>query len=458
MNNKLVFIIVLIFLFIIFSNAIGIESKDPPPERSEKGEVIAEGVVVGEVVGKIYNGIKVKSISGKVEEYIPQWISGGYRGSGMLDRKVLDVISKLEVGDKVIIEWLVDNHVRIRSIRKIGEEIFKKMIETASLSKFEMDKKNKEQEIINLYIRGLGYYNNGEYEEALKIFQTVLVLAPNHENAKKDLEKTKKKISQKESLKHLKNGEDYVAKGKILEAIAEWNLAISSNPDDEEIKEAVDKLKKKIILERNEKAFSLFKENKTVDAIAEWNNVLALDPEDITAKKGLELANLKLKNLKEEEKRNLQYESIVNKANQLYNEKDYITALEFYNKAMVLKPTDEKIKTRINELKSLIEKSIKTSLDMANRYYTENKLVEAVKEWRNCLKLDPKNIEANACLKKYESEIKELRDKLYLEGLEAYGKEDTVTAVSKWEDVLILDPDYEKAQLNIEKAKRKSQK
>ena len=106
----------------------------------------------------------------------------------------------------------------------------------------------------------------------------------------------------------------------------------------------------------------------------------------------------------------------------------------------------------------MIDSAVMDSLKNAKECMGKNDLITAVKNWRECLKYDPQNREAKNALAENQSQIKSLRDKSYLEGLGAYGKEDIEGAVLKWKDVLILDPNYEKAQLNIEKAERKKQR
>lgn len=328
---------------------------------------------------------------------------------------------------------------------------------TPAGSRFDQIQKDKRDQISGLYTRVIQLFNNGEYEETVKICQAILVLDPKHDKASEYFKRANTEINKKEALGHLKNGEDLASKGKILEASAEWQLALASNPDDLQLKNDIETAKLKIILEHSKKAMDLLNEDKVVESMAEWNIVLAVDPYNVTGKKGIEAANAKLKNLKKEERDSLNYESLMKKGNDIYEQKDYLGAIDFYQQALALKPT-EALSNKIKETRVLIAKSVKKSLEDAKTFTIEKNWVLAVKSWRACLKNDPQNQEAYNGLKEYQNEIKELRDKVYLEGLEAYGKDDMSLAISKWQDVLILDPQYEKAQLNIEKASRKKQK
>jgi tetratricopeptide (TPR) repeat protein len=267
-------------------------------------------------------------------------------------------------------------------------------------------------------------------------------------------ENTKKKITEKAAWKHFSDGNELAAAGKIVEAVAEWQLAVSSAPGNKTISDAVQLSKQKILNEHNARGTEYIKAGKMVEAIAEFNAALGIDPADETAKKGIELTNSKFKNLRDEEKTKLEFESYMNRALSAVEKKDYVTALGYYDKADRLRSSPE-TKAGIATLKDKITKTVQQTKAKGDECVAKADWVGAVREWRLCLSVDPKNKDALAGLEKYSPEIKAERDRLYLEGLESYGKEEIDTAIAKWKDVLVLDPDHQKAQLNILKATRK---
>jgi len=88
---------------------------DPPTQRSRDDRVvIARGTVTGTVTAKGSNWIEVRSPSGKVNRYIPEWHGGA---SGGPDRQTVNAIARLKTGDQVIIDWYVNDHLRISRIQ-----------------------------------------------------------------------------------------------------------------------------------------------------------------------------------------------------------------------------------------------------------------------------------------------------------------------------------------------------
>jgi len=66
--------------------------------------------------------------------------------------------------------------------------------EVASISKVAKMSKEKLKQINKHYYIGVAYYTAGEYESALKEFQAVVKLDPNHALALKNISKIKKRL------------------------------------------------------------------------------------------------------------------------------------------------------------------------------------------------------------------------------------------------------------------------
>ena len=200
--------------------------------------------------------------------------------------------------------------------------------------------KSKKDQVRELSMEVIHSFSSGEYEETVKLCQAMLVLDPKHEGAKSYLKKANDEIGKKGAMEHLRKGNELAKKGKALEAAAEWQLAISANPGDQQVQKQVELAKINFTLEHNNKATNYLSEDKVFEAIAEWDIVLAVNPYNDTAKKGLELANYKMKNLKQEERTNLSYSSLMQKANEAFEIKDYLGAVELYKQALNEKRSD----------------------------------------------------------------------------------------------------------------------
>ncbi|MBL7037056.1 MAG: hypothetical protein ISR77_00430 [Pirellulaceae bacterium] len=93
------------------------EFTDPPEEwAKDERRIVARGTVVGTVVEKGRAFVIIRSDSGKTAGYIPRWIGGNPSDGGGPEKRIVDAISRLRVGDRVTVKWYVNDHIRIEEI------------------------------------------------------------------------------------------------------------------------------------------------------------------------------------------------------------------------------------------------------------------------------------------------------------------------------------------------------
>ena len=72
----------------------------------------------GTVVAKSKNSIDVKPFDkGPVERYLPHWRGGNPSAGGGLDKKVLQQLDPIKVGQKVTVKWEYEERKRVVNIR-----------------------------------------------------------------------------------------------------------------------------------------------------------------------------------------------------------------------------------------------------------------------------------------------------------------------------------------------------
>jgi len=442
-------VLTVIFCLLAALGPSALYAGDPPTTWDKNiNYIITKGECSGTITGIKVNHFRFKSESG--QDYRLVFNTNSALNIPLFD---MSVLKTLKDGDKVTVSWALSSEILVYAVKKS----YSHDPSGGGNSRFEEEKRKKNDQLFELYQRGISYYNNENFEEALKIWQAIVVLDSSYKEVGKKggyLDLTNQRITEKRAWKHINDGNELAAAGKIVEALAEWQSGIALSPENKTLNEAVQLSKQKILNEHNAKGSDLIKQGKVVEAIAEFNAALGIDPANETAKKGIEVTNSKFKNLREEEKISLEYESYYNRAMAAIDKKDYIAALDFYGKAAKVRPSKE-LQNGINTLNEQLKLMSNSAIDKAELCVKDGNWVEAAKQWRLCLSINPKGVKAEAALEKYSGELKAERDRLYLEGLEAYGKEDIDTAIAKWKDVLILDPEYQKAQLNILKATRK---
>jgi hypothetical protein len=90
---------------------------DPPDTWTKNERVIsARGTVLGTVSAKGPAWIEVQGQTGRTARYIPKWVGGMPQAGGGPEARIVQAIGRLNVGDRVLIKWYVNDHLRIEDI------------------------------------------------------------------------------------------------------------------------------------------------------------------------------------------------------------------------------------------------------------------------------------------------------------------------------------------------------
>ncbi|MDA9961382.1 hypothetical protein N9D63_00735 [Opitutales bacterium] len=77
-----------------------------------------KGTITGTIVAKGENSIDVKPFDkGPAERYLPHWRGGNPSAGGGLDKKVLQQLAPIKVGQKVTVSWEYEERKRVVNIR-----------------------------------------------------------------------------------------------------------------------------------------------------------------------------------------------------------------------------------------------------------------------------------------------------------------------------------------------------
>jgi hypothetical protein len=75
------------------------------------------GLLAGTVTGKSAASIDVKDDQGNTESYMPHWRIAPYQG---LDKEMVEAIARRNIGDRVEVRWMVDDHRRVSTMRLLA--------------------------------------------------------------------------------------------------------------------------------------------------------------------------------------------------------------------------------------------------------------------------------------------------------------------------------------------------
>jgi len=421
----------------------------------------------------LQKGINILEEKRKKEEFNTLLEKGDkYLNSGKIDlaERTYKDAERLSPGDKKLI-------ARFQKIEKIRKEIYKK------------------REITNLKSKAQWLFDNGKFKESKEIWENILKLNPNDEDAVLYISKINFKEREKARIFALgklyyETGISLYKQKKYNEAIDQFENAIAVNYKVEESQKYISKLKN-IMLEvkkkRNEEkiekvakylkeGIKLYNLNKFKEALAVLNKGLTLDPENTQIKEYIIIVSVALKH--QEEKKvpvTSPFYPLITNLKRLgknaYESGNYLEAIRYYEEILLIFPFNEYAK--VNVTKVLKKTDPKLALDILNNMINEAKGLiakgkkrEAMERIKTVLGVDPDNkkaklfynqlkLELVSAKKVVTKDMKEKAEKLYSQGVESYQREDLKGAISLWKKAVSIYPNFVEARISLAKAETK---
>lgn len=302
------------------------------------------------------------------------------------------------------------------------------------------------------YEMGKRHYKREEFEEAIEEFQEALKLNPKLSRAENYIQKAEPTIKEREKEekekiealkqkqikeeekkrqeareeaieKHYAQGLGYYKEGKLIEAIEEWNKVLALNPEHKagkEIAKAEEELER-IIKERKI-------EKEEAERVRRRQEELAKERREAEEKSRL---------IKERKEKIITY---YDQGRSYYWRGEFEKAWAQFDKVLTLAPEHrgtlkykEKCKKRLEEiaqekgleaeereeakkrgleerLKKEREEKIVSHYEAGKKYYSENKIIEAVDEFEKTLALNPEHIEAQKSLARSQERLREIKE------------------------------------------------
>jgi tetratricopeptide (TPR) repeat protein len=283
---------------------------------------------------------------------------------------------------------------------------------------------------------------------------------------------------------HRENALAYEAEGELPLALDQWKIVLEYMPGDAEAQAHVDNVQQQLVREQEaanrdrekqavisahfSQGLELYQENDYIRARDEWRAILAVDPEHEEAQQYLRRTQDKIDEI---------IAGHVRRAGVLEGQNRLTEAIGEWNNVQALAPGDARADNAIRRIQRRIEsrdEDLRTKsqrLQIVNLYgdalqaYNEGRYDAAVRNLEEILRIEPSHQEAKALLARAKRKTTPLTEeeeatiqKLYLNGMQFFAKDQYEEAIAEWEKILEIDPANESVRRNIEEARERLKK
>jgi len=371
-------------------------------------------------------------------------LSSGLRlGIGIGGKNLVVDYSWLSRGD-------FENSHRISATLRFGREYEESMIERDIRKHFELGKK---------------YFDNGQLLKAHREFKTILLVSPGHKGARDFISRIEVSVEEVEVAKDIANffsqGEKYYEKGDLISARAMFEEIIALNPDHEEARDYINTIEQRfeeVVDSIFARGISYYEQTNYLKALDDMKKVLTLNPDHEKAKeyvtlsenklRELEKIKLELKRKQEEKRRRRKISTCLKRGMSYYERKEWARAINSFNEVLALAPGH----------KIASEHIVICYYAQGLTLHKEGKLLEALRMFNNVLRLYPEHEEAQERISLINEERKEKAKEYNRKGLVEYTRGNLQEAIEAWENALRFDPDLETARKNLERAQKEINK
>ncbi len=316
---------------------------------------------------------------------------------------------------------------------------------------------NAIQSAVESHLKNAGNYMvNSQYADAVSEADKAINLDPNNKQAKEFLAAAQDKLNV-EVEKHYAAGRAYLKKGSTLQALNEWNLALTMDPNNEKVQKAIKALKvnrlsrvKALLAEGDQ----YYQEQDYSNALGSYNKAKLIDPHN---------SQVRTKLRKLLSKQSSQVDAVYAKALKAYKKGDLKDAQKFISLAKDLAPDNDEIGTNFFRIQKDISVKVKALDSDGVSLYENGDKAKAQDKFQEVLRLKSDDDTANDYVKRMtgqQSQEKVDAEKvkaLYYDGVDLYINGKIHEAIEKWREVLKEDPGNINAQSNINKAMVKLQ-
>jgi tetratricopeptide (TPR) repeat protein len=307
------------------------------------------------------------------------------------------------------------------------------------------------------YEQGCRYQLDAQYDDAAQAFELALIWDPENQTAQDKLSEVNE-LHRKELIQtRLERGRELYEASKLFDALRELKEAAALDSLNPEVRNLLDRIRKELDLEAAQQSQAVksqldaglahYSRGNYRLALKSYQDVLKIEPGNPTAQRYLLEIQTELDSLSQES---------LKRAEHYIDRGQWARAITELNQGLRLDPESPALKLKLSEVSARVSKEKSQCLSEGIEKFQAKKYAEAVQKFHEVLRLAPGDPTAQEYLKRINrSSVSQDPYTLYLAGIKAYTDEDYELAISYWEQVLRLDPKFERARENLKRARSK---
>ncbi|MBN1899313.1 MAG: hypothetical protein JW827_11095 [Spirochaetes bacterium] len=314
------------------------------------------------------------------------------------------------------------------------------------------------------------YYNkakqmetSGDFATAKKFYLNVQKSNPDYRDIRLILDRFDSSIEDYIKITRKQAQQSYEAKD-YERSYALWEKVLLLRPKDREAKKyvAITASRSENIMEGKksfDKAVSQFEKGRIIESLILFNQALRLNPS-----LKISFNRTYRETCEKEAKRNMT--DLLNSGIQYFEKQDYSKAMDYLNIVYEIGPDNERAKKYFSRTQEMLDTKSKARYEKARDLYKKNQLSEAYSEISQAAEYKPYDENIKSLFKEIESMYNKNRmtairakkgsvDALLFEGIRLYRAGELKKAISKWNQVINIDSNNQKAKSYISRARTK---
>ncbi len=299
------------------------------------------------------------------------------------------------------------------------------------------------------FLKGLGYYSQGNYQRAQQAFEETLRLEPQHVEAQRYLEKTQAdlELQKTQIATMIGRAQTFERRRQYLNAYKLYREVLDLDPAHEGARTQLKALQTNLdgyVTQRMQAGESAFQRGDLERAEREFQAVLVMAPNHREALDYRQRIQEKIRG---------NIEELMRSGTRWLEAREWEKAADAFERVLVMDPANRLASGKRNEALSVL--GLKGQFERGEDYFRRGEFVLAMEMFDKVLAKDPENSRARKYLDDAQRQLNLKVDQFFNNGLSFYANEDYDKAIIEWRHALALNPKHAQSLEFAEKARLK---